>query len=58
MTREQLRSYLKQHRDDQEAFETYIDKLATEPTIATHSLSDKEPLADVIMRVNEKSNNL
>lgn len=54
MSREELRTYIRDHRDDQEAFEIYMDKLATEPVLAVHSLSDPEPLTDVIARVNKK----
>lgn len=42
MSREKLRTYIKENRDDQEAFYAYMDKLAKEPILAFDSPSDKE----------------
>lgn len=52
MSREELRTYMKEHRDDREAFHAYMDKLATEPVLAVHSLSDLESLSEIIAKVN------
>lgn len=52
MNRAELRVYLKEYRDDQEAFEAYMDKLATVPILAVHSLTTQESLTDVIAKVN------
>lgn len=54
MSRAELRAYILEHRDDREAFHAYMDKLATEPVLAVHSLSDTEPLASVIAKVNRE----
>ncbi|WP_250123788.1 hypothetical protein [Chroococcidiopsis sp. CCMEE 29] len=54
MGRAELRAYVLEHRDDREAFHAYIDKLATEPVLAVHSLSDTAPLAEVIAKVNRE----
>ncbi len=54
MSREKLRNYIKENRDDQEAFYAYMDKLATEPILAIHSPSDQESLSEIIMKVNQK----
>ena len=55
MNRAELRAYILDHRDDQEAFYVYMDKLATEPVLAVHSLSDAEPLTDVIAKLNQRN---
>jgi hypothetical protein len=56
MSRAELRAYILEHRDDREAFHAYMDKLATAPVLAVHSLSDTEPLAEVIAKVNQERN--
>ena len=55
MTKTELKNYLLKHREDQEAFYAYMDKLADEPVLAVHSLSDSEPLADVIAKVKKEN---
>lgn len=42
MSRVELRAYLFKHRDNQEAFQTYMDKLATEPVLASGTQSNLE----------------
>ena len=54
LSKTELKNYILAHRDDQEAFYAYMDKLANEPVLAVHSLSDSEPLTDVINRVKKK----
>lgn len=54
MSRAELRAYILEHRDDQEAFHIYMDKLATEPVLAVHSLSDSESLAELIAKLNQR----
>ena len=54
MNRAELKAYLKEHRDDREAFHAYMDKLATEPVLAVHSLADEEPLSEVISKVSSQ----
>ncbi len=55
MTKTELKNYLLKHRQDQEAFYADMDKLADEPILAVHSLSDSEPLADVIAKVRKEN---
>jgi hypothetical protein len=55
MSKTELKNYILEHRDDQEAFYAYMDQLANEPVLAVHSLSDSEPLTDVINRVKKKA---
>lgn len=55
MTKIELRDYLLKHREDQQAFYAYMDKLANEPILAVHSLSDSKPLGDVITEVRKEN---
>ena len=40
MSRTELRAYILEHRNDERAFHAYMDKLATEPILATGTLED------------------
>jgi len=42
MSREELRAYLLEHRDDEIVFHAYMNKLATEPVLATRTIADLE----------------
>lgn len=42
MSREELRAYFLEHRDDRDAFYAYMDRLATEPVLASGTLADLE----------------
>lgn len=54
MSRVELRAYILEHREDQDAFYAYMDKLAKEPVLGVHSLSDPEPLSEIITKVNRE----
>jgi SOS response regulatory protein OraA/RecX len=54
MTREELLAYLLEHRDDEEVFHAYMDRLATEPVLARGSaedLQDPERFAAMLEKV-------
>ena len=56
MSRIKLRTYVLAHRDDQEAFHTYVDRLATEPVLARGTPEDaKDPVrfAEIFGRVKK-----
>ncbi|PSO54860.1 MAG: hypothetical protein BRC47_06965 [Cyanobacteria bacterium QS_7_48_42] len=56
MSRVELRAYLFKHRDNQEAFQTYMDKLATEPVLASgtqSNLEDVERFRELLERVQQ-----
>ena len=42
MSRTELRAYILEHRDDEQAFHAYMDKLGTEPVLATGTIADLE----------------
>ncbi|MBP0017110.1 MAG: hypothetical protein J7647_06055 [Cyanobacteria bacterium SBLK] len=54
MTRQELRNYLLEHRDNTQAFYAYMDRLAKAPILAIHSPSDSEPLSEVITRIQKQ----
>jgi hypothetical protein len=55
MTKEELKAYLLENRDSQEAFYAYIDKLQDAPTLAVHSPNDNESLREVIEKIRQRN---
>lgn len=56
MSREEFRAYRFEHRDDEQAFHAYMDKLATEPVLARGTIEDLQNLdrfAEILERVKE-----
>jgi SOS response regulatory protein OraA/RecX len=54
MSREELRAYLLDHRDDEAAFHAYMDRLASEPVVAQgkpEDLQDAAHFAEALARV-------
>ncbi|MBW4632243.1 MAG: hypothetical protein KME30_10170 [Iphinoe sp. HA4291-MV1] len=45
MSRAELRAYILEHRDDEQAFHAYMDKLKSEPVLANGTLGDLEDSA-------------
>ena len=45
MSRAELRAYILEHRDDEQAFHAYMDKLKSEPVLANGSMADLEDSA-------------
>ncbi len=46
MTKEELRAYVLEHRDDQEAFYAFADKLRETPGIEIHSMEQLQQLIE------------
>ncbi len=42
MSRTELRAYILEHRDDEQAFHAYMDKLGNEHVLATGTIADLE----------------
>ncbi|MGH8003065.1 MAG: DUF6887 family protein [Brasilonema sp.] len=42
MSRAELRTYILEHRDDEQAFHAYMDKLKSEPVLANGTITDLE----------------
>lgn len=56
MNRTQLRAYILEHRDDEQAFRAYMDKLADAPVLASGTLADldnPEKIANIIKRIQQ-----
>lgn len=56
MSRAELRAYVLEHRDDEEAFHAYVDRLATEPVLARGTPEDaRDPVrfAEIVERVKK-----
>ena len=56
MSRMELRTYVLAHRDDEEAFHIYVDRLATEPVLARGTPEDaQDPVrfAEILERVKK-----
>lgn len=56
MNRTELRAYILEHRDDEQAFRAYMDKLADAPVLASGTLADldnPEKIADIIKRIQK-----
>ncbi len=56
MSRAELRAYVLEHRDDEEAFHAYVDRLATEPVLARGTPDDaRDPVrfAEIVERVKK-----
>jgi SOS response regulatory protein OraA/RecX len=54
MSREELRAYMLEHRDDEQAFHAYMDRLATEPVLARgtiEDLQDPDRFAEILEKV-------
>lgn len=56
MTREQLRTYVLENRDDNEAFQAYMTKLAAEPVLATESAEETEKLIELVEQKRQMKN--
>jgi hypothetical protein len=56
MTREQLRTYVLENRDHNEAFQAYMTKLADEPVLATESAEETEKLIELIGQKRQMKN--
>lgn len=56
MSRMELRTYVLAYRDDEEAFHTYVDRLATEPVLARGTPEDAQDsvrFAEIFERVKK-----
>lgn len=56
MSRVELRAYVLKHRDDEEAFHAYVDRLATEPVLARGTPEDaRDPVrfAEILEQVKK-----
>ncbi len=56
MSRKELRAYMLEHRDDEQAFHAYMDRLATEPVLARgtiEDLQDPSRFGEILERVNK-----
>jgi len=56
MSRAELRAYVLEHRDDEEAFHAYVDRLATEPILARGTPEDaRDPVrfAEIVERAKK-----
>ncbi len=56
MSREELRAYMLEHRDDEQAFHAYMDRLATEPVLAHGTIEDlqnPDRFAEILERVKK-----
>lgn len=56
MSRTELRAYILKHRDDEQAFRAYMDKLADAPVLASGTLTDldnPEKIADIIKLIQK-----
>lgn len=54
MSRKELRTYILEHRDDEQAFHAYMDRLANAPVLASGTLEDlQDPnrFAEILERV-------
>ncbi len=56
MTREQLRTYVLENRDDSEAFQAYMTKLAAEPVLATESAEETKKLIELVEQKRKLEN--
>lgn len=63
MSREELRAYVLEHRDDEIAFQAYMDKLATEPVLAHGTIEDAKdsirfaPIFEQAQKLKQKLKN-
>jgi SOS response regulatory protein OraA/RecX len=56
MSRKELRAYMLEHRDDEQAFHAYMDRLANEPVLARgtiEDLQDPSRFAEILERVEK-----
>lgn len=56
MSRKELRAYMLEHRDDEQAFHAYMDRLATEPVLARgtiEDLQDPSRFGEILERVKK-----
>ncbi|QYO64556.1 DUF6887 family protein [Leptolyngbya sp. 7M] len=62
MNRKALIAYLLEHREDQQAFYALMDKLATEPVLATlppvfsSEEAEQENFAELLKEINKRRN--
>ncbi|PSF36035.1 hypothetical protein C7H19_14935 [Aphanothece hegewaldii CCALA 016] len=56
MSRTELRAYILEHRDDEQAFQAYMDKLVDAPVLASGTLTDldnPEKIAEIIKKIQK-----
>jgi hypothetical protein len=54
MTKSELKQYLLQHRNDEEAFHALMDKAHAEPAPVWYSIEDADRLAEILPELRDR----